>query len=88
MLIFLNFILYLAYKEPDVVVNEENETRLSQKIARKTKKKIQTIFDIALENNHRCITLPAWGCGVYNNPPIHMAELFKEVLNSPQYIDR
>ena len=69
-------------------MTQDEEIFLSQKLAGKTLRKIQTIFNIALENNHRSIVLPAWGCGVYNNPAGHMAQLFREVLSSPEYVNK
>jgi uncharacterized protein (TIGR02452 family) len=77
----MSFIAVAAYKSPPTeTVNEKY--KLSKKIAQHTKKKIQTILNIALDNNHDSIVLGAFGCGAYANPPEHMAELFKEVIQT------
>lgn len=47
--------------------------------------KMQTLFRIALANGHTTLILGAWGCGAAKNPPRHIAELFLEVLTSPEF---
>jgi len=51
----------------------------------RTINKIKTIFNIALDNNQKVLILGAFGCGVFNNPPLVMAQLFLDVLNMPIY---
>lgn len=46
------------------------------------------MLNIGLENGHDCIVLSAFGCGVYANPPTHVAELFKEVIYSKDFVNR
>lgn len=45
-----------------------------------TKKKIETILSVGLQNGHDAIVLSAFGCGYNKNPPRHMAQLFREVI--------
>lgn len=52
--------------------NEEDHNKL--------KEKIKGIFKIAKLKNHDCLVLGALGCGVFNNDPIHVSNLFKEVI--------
>jgi len=54
---------------------------LVDKVAKKMKRKIQLILCIGLETHHDCLVLSALGCGAYRNPPHHVAQLFKEVIN-------
>lgn len=49
------------------------------------KKKIRTIFNIAINFNHTVLILSAFGCGAFMNPPDKVASLFKEVLSEPTY---
>ena len=50
-----------------------------------TKNKIRTIFRIGLLNGHDSLVLGAIGCGAFQNPPRHVALLFKEVMNEPEF---
>jgi len=38
--------------------------------------KIKRILDIAADNHHETLILGAWGCGVFNNDPENIANLF------------
>ena len=70
----LSFINVHAYKIPKKVKSLNNNIRYNTKI------KIRKIFEIALENNHDSLCLSALGCGVFNNPPKDIAQLFLEVI--------
>jgi len=59
--------------------------KLSPSDNQRTINKIKTIFNIAIENNQKTLILGAFGCGVFNNPPLIMAKLFYEVLNLEAY---
>ncbi|HSV77525.1 MAG TPA: TIGR02452 family protein [Bacteroidales bacterium] len=53
-----------------------------------SKEKIRTILRICGEFNHDCLVLSAFGCGAFRNPPNHMAKLFKDVFNEPEFYGR
>jgi len=38
--------------------------------------KARLIFDIAAEHGHKTLILGAWGCGIFNNDPYGIANLF------------
>ena len=61
--------------------NKNSLPMLVDKVAKKMKRKIQLILCIGLETHHDCLVLSALGCGAYRNPPHHVAQLFKEVIN-------
>jgi uncharacterized protein (TIGR02452 family) len=42
--------------------------------------KIESIFEIALANNHDSLVLGALGCGVFLNPPLEVAKIFKQMI--------
>lgn len=46
------------------------------------KNKIRTIFNIGLLHGHDCLILGALGCGTLKNPPVHIAQLFREVIEN------
>ena len=52
------------------------------------KNKIRTIFRIALDNGHRDLILGAFGCGVYHLQCDEVANLFKDVLDEPEFKNR
>jgi uncharacterized protein (TIGR02452 family) len=56
--------------------------KLSNSDRQKLVKKIELIFQIALENNHDSIVLGALGCGAWRNPPSEVAGVFKEVCGA------
>jgi uncharacterized protein (TIGR02452 family) len=96
----LGIVCCSAYSNPALESEEEKKKnkqvkedglkydRLSRKIADKTKRKMKTIFEIALANRHDSLVLSAFGCGAYRNPPHHIAELFKEVIESEKYAQK
>ena len=51
-------------------------------------KKIRAIFRIGLLHGHDSLVLGALGCGAFHNPPRHVARLFHEVMNEPEFKDR
>lgn len=52
------------------------------------KNKIRTILTIGIEHKHDSLVLGALGCGAFGNPPGHIAYLFHEVLNEPEFKNR
>ena len=49
------------------------------------KNKIRTIFRIGLVHGHDSLILGALGCGAFRNPPRHVARLFHEVMDEPEF---
>lgn len=62
--------------------------KISKRFIKMWKNKIRSVFRISLMNNHTKLILGAWGCGAYCNPPEHVATLFKEVLDEPEFTGR
>lgn len=50
-----------------------------------TKKKIRFMLSLANSYQIDCLVLGAWGCGVFDNDPLEMATMFKEVLVGENY---
>tara|TARA_B110000261_G_scaffold132641_1_gene149119 strand:- start:1134 stop:1409 length:276 start_codon:yes stop_codon:yes gene_type:complete len=44
--------------------------------------KIETIIQTAIKFKYETIIFGALGCGAWRNPPKHVAQIFKEVLNN------
>ncbi|CAF1487247.1 unnamed protein product [Adineta ricciae] len=65
-----------AFRKPPV----HDNNRLSLKYAIDTRKKIENFFAIAHQHGHDCLILSAFGCGAFQNPPEHIALIFKSVI--------
>ena len=50
-----------------------------------TKMKIRTMLSLAAKNKCEFIILGAWGCGVFKNNPVDIADAFYEVLVDEGY---
>ena len=50
-----------------------------------TKNKMRTILRIGLRHGHDSLVLGALGCGAFCNPPSHIARLFHEVFEEPEF---
>ncbi|CAF0753469.1 unnamed protein product [Adineta steineri] len=78
---YISFIACSAYSHPPTETDQNGELKLSGKnVIENTKKKMKTILNIALDNKHDIIILSAIGCGAFQNPPKHIAQLFHEVI--------
>ena len=58
---------------------------IADKLVNPIKNKIRTIFRIGIENGHDALVLGALGCGAFRNPPKHIAKLFHEVIDEPEF---
>ena len=83
----LDVISVAAIKNP-TLVNHDGEMRLWYEDERFALRKIRTVFRMGLHNGNDALVLGAWGCGAYHNPPKHIAELFKRVMNEPEFKDK
>lgn len=72
-----------AVRSPKLIdgwMNDNDETT--------TIDKIRLILRIALVNGHDSVVLGAMGCGVFANPPHHIALLFNHVFSDPEFKGR
>ena len=67
---------------------EVYEYFLDGKLTNSMKKKIASLFEVALQKGHDSLILSSIGCGAYANPTFHIATLFKEMLNCETYRNR
>lgn len=51
-------------------------------------RKIRTIFRIGLKHGHDALVLGAWGCGDFCCPAQHIALLFRQVMEEPEFRNR
>lgn len=78
------FVTVPAIPNPDVETIAD-EPRLSPVMAGATCRKIRAIFRMSAHHGHEDLVLSAFGCGAFRNPPRHMAQLFREVLEEPEF---
>ncbi len=77
----VSFICASSLVRPVLVERKKKgDLGLSEEDVKITRKKIETILSIALQNGHDAIVLSAFGCGYNKNPPRHMAQLFRQVI--------
>lgn len=81
----VNMIAVAGICNPKLVYDERGEARISFRQVEQVKNKIRTIFRIAQDNGQRDLVLGALGCGAFQNPPRHVAELFREVLCEDEF---
>ncbi|MBR3117641.1 MAG: TIGR02452 family protein [Oceanobacillus sp.] len=52
------------------------------------KSRIKNIFEAALDNGVDVLVLGAFGCGAFHNPPMLVADAFKEVIEEEHYLSK
>ena len=82
----VNFIAVAGINTPDTETKEDGREWLTEPMVAGTKNKIRTILNIAIDNEIDILVLGAIGCGAFNNPPHHVALLFKEIFAEPAYV--
>ena len=80
----LGIVTVAAMNRPEL----KNAYRIADHLVEPIRRKIRTIFRIALKHGHDAIVLGAWGCGAFKNPPQHIAKLFHEVLEEEEFVNR
>jgi uncharacterized protein (TIGR02452 family) len=80
----MSFIAVPAIREPILT----KDSLLNPYDTEITLNKIRTIFRLGLNNGHDSLVLGAWGCGIFKNPPHHIALLFKSVLEEDEFLNQ
>ena len=77
----LSFISVAGMNRPKI----KDATHIADDLIEGTKNKMRTILRIGLRHGHDSLVLGALGCGAYRNPPSHIAKLFHEVFEEPEF---
>lgn len=77
----LSFISVAGMNRPKI----KDATHIADDLIEGTKNKMRTILRIGLRHGHDSLVLGAFGCGAYRNPPSHIAKLFHEVFEEPEF---
>ena len=80
----LSFITVAGMNRPDLTA----DGMIADYHVEPIKNKIRTIFRMGLVHGHDSLVLGALGCGTFRNPPRHVARLFHEVLDEPEFKDK
>ncbi len=81
----VDFAAVAAISSPALFRTDAGEYRLKEAMEVATSHKIRTIFRMALLHGHTEMVLGAFGCGAFANPPHHMAQLFHQILDEPEF---
>ena len=73
---YMDFIACPGIKMPKLT----DGNRLYPEDVERLRKKLHIIFQAACEGKHDTLVLGALGCGVWGCPPVHVAEIFKDVI--------
>lgn len=76
-----SFISVAGINHPDL----KDAMHLADSMIEGTKNKMRTILRIGLHHRHDSLVLGALGCGAFCNPPSHIAQLFHEVFEEPEF---
>lgn len=77
----MSFIAVPGINRPEL----KDATHLADNMIEGTKNKMRTILRIGLRHGHDSLVLGALGCGAFCNPPSHIAQLFHEVFEEPEF---
>ena len=81
---YVSFIAVPAMNHPEL----DADGLIVNSLIEPVKNKIRTIFRIGLSHDHDSLVLGALGCGAFRNPPRHVARLFHEVMEEPEFKDK
>ena len=81
----VNMIAIAAHRNPPTVEMSDGEKRFTPTEEEYMFHKARTILRIAHANGQKALILGALGCGAFHNPPKHVAEIFKTVINEPEF---
>ena len=80
----LSFITVPALNQPDLTPSG----MITDHHVEIIKNKIRTIFRIGLIHGHDSLVLGAFGCKAVRNPSRHVARLFHEVMDEPEFVNK
>lgn len=79
------FVSVAAMRHPELTPDFQ---QIVPRLVGAAKNKIRTALRIAALHGHDAIVLGALGCGAFRNPPAHVARLFHEVIDEPEFEGR
>lgn len=80
----VNMVAVPAVSNPRTI-SIDGVVRIAPDLINGVQNKMRTVLRIAAINGQKTLVLGALGCGAFRNPPLHTAELFKEVISEPEF---
>ena len=80
----VNMLAVAAHRNPKTVT-VGGEVRYTRAEEAYMINKVRTILRVAYENGQTHLVLGALGCGAFHNPPKQVAQIFKKVLEEPEF---
>jgi len=81
----ISFVSVPAINRPELV-KMDGLYYIADTLVEPTKEKMRTILRIAGKYGHDGLVLGAFGCGAFENPPNHIAKLFKDVFSEKEFL--
>jgi uncharacterized protein (TIGR02452 family) len=78
---------HAIFSDEDNKMDDDQEEAMEIKIEETLSRRMYQVLSIMALHGHRTIILGAWGCGVFGNDPLLVAELFKENLRRLPFFD-
>jgi uncharacterized protein (TIGR02452 family) len=69
----------------DCIISPDGERLLNKELEAEITRTISTILKIGIIHGHDSIILGAIGCGAFNNPPYHVARIFKSIIDGYEF---
>ncbi|KAJ1945619.1 hypothetical protein FBU59_002254 [Linderina macrospora] len=85
---FINVAPYSNVQANDVQYYGRLQSRIPDETMRRYMRKMEVILNIAREQGHRSVVLGAFGCAGQAALAVHMAQLWKEVIDASPYAFR
>lgn len=80
----IDFIACPGLRYPSLFKNDLGEPRIKEPADQVLKRKIETILQTACRESYDAVVLGALGCGVWQTPSKHAAEIFRQVIEECQ----
>ncbi|MCK9567538.1 TIGR02452 family protein [Candidatus Pacearchaeota archaeon] len=79
---------HAIFDDEDNKMDDDQEEAMEMKIEQTFSKRMKQVLSIMAAQGHRTIILGAWGCGVFGNDPLMVAELFRDNLKLLPFFDK
>ncbi|HEY1180438.1 MAG TPA: TIGR02452 family protein [Phytomonospora sp.] len=79
---------FLTAAAPNLGAILRNAPELAGSVPDVLARRAKRVLTVAAAHGHRVLVLGAWGCGVFRNEPVTVAEAFKGALAEVPYFDR